>query len=135
MYRRINVKDKNISVRLEENRISIKSDAQLSELVTAMPEASTDALVSAIKKEFCAQFNKEFDVADASIAVEIWGHIYAEKFANAIKAIVPAKLVDGFADKICTSCEVINIGEKDNDGNRFIWDWLAAFKPTIAGLL
>jgi len=30
---------------------------------------------------------------------------------------------------------VINIGKKDNDNNRFVWDWLAAFKPVIAAML
>jgi hypothetical protein len=32
-------------------------------------------------------------------------------------------------------CKVINIGRKDHDNNRFIWDWLAAFKPIIAAML
>jgi hypothetical protein len=105
------------------------------ELITEMPEAATDELVSAIKKEFCAQFNKDFGVANASIAVEIWGHVFAEKFANAVKAITSIKLVDELAEKICLKCEVINIGKKDHDNNRFVWDWLAACKPIIAAML
>ncbi len=100
-----------------------------------MPETATDELVSAIKKEFRIQFNKEFDVADNSLAVEIWGHVFAEKFANAIKKIIPGKLTDSFAQKISLHCEEINIGKKDNDSNRIIWDWLAVFKPAIAAML
>lgn len=135
MYRRINVRDKNISVRLQEDRIMVKSDDQLSELLTEMPEAATDELICLIKNEYHTQLNKNFDVEDASIAVEIWGHVYAEKFANAIRKIAPLKLADELAEKICSSCEVINIGTKDHDGNRFVWDWLATFKPAIARLL
>ena len=135
MYRSISIRNKNISVRLRENSIAITSDEQLLSLVTEMPEAATDELVSAIKREFCAQFNREFDVKDASMAVEIWGHVFAEKFANAVKAITPVKFVDELAEKICAHCEVINIGEKDHDNNRFVWDWLAAFKPVIAAML
>ena len=135
MYRSISVKNKNISVQLHENSIAILSDEQLLSLITEMPEAATDELVLAIKKEFYAQFNREFDVTDASIAVEIWGHVFTEKFANAVKSITAIKLVDELAEKICAHCEVINIGEKDHDNNRFVWDWLAAFKPVIAAML
>jgi hypothetical protein len=135
MYRSISIRDKNISVQLREKSIAIISNGQLLELITEMPEAATDELVSAIKKEFRAQFNKDFGVANASIAVEIWGHVFAEKFANAVKAITSIKLVDELAEKICLQCEVINIGEKDHDNNRFVWDWLAALKPIIAAML
>jgi hypothetical protein len=135
MYQSFTIINKIISVKLQHNRISIRTDDQLFELITTMPESATDELVATIKKEYHAQFNKDFEVSDASIAVEIWGHVYAEKFVSAVKAISPVKLIDELAEKIYTSCAVINIGNKDNDGNRFIWDWLAAFKPAIARLL
>lgn len=135
MVRTIRVGDKNISVRLHLNSIAIISDEQLLALITEMPEAATDELVSAIKKEFHAQFNKDFDVANASMAVEIWGHVFAEKFATAVKTITSIRFVDQLAEKICLHCEVINIGNKDHDNNRFVWDWLAAFKPIIAAML
>lgn len=135
MYRSINIRDKNISVQLKENSIRIISDEQLQVLVTKMPEAITDEFVLTLKREFHTQFNREFAVTDASMAVEIWGHIFAEKFANAIKEITPVKIADELAEKICLRCEVINIGEKNHDKNRFMWDWLAPFKPVIAAML
>ena len=100
-----------------------------------MPEAATDDLVSAIKKEYYAQFNKPFDVTDASIAVEIWGHIFAGKFADTVKSVTRVKLADKLAEKVSSRCEVINIGRKGNDNNRFVWDWLASFKSIIAAML
>ena len=135
MYRIISIRDKNISVRFQENRICIIGDADLVALVTEMPEAATDELVSAIKKEYHDLFNKDFDVTDASMAVEIWGHVFAERFADAVKDIAPVKLVNSLAQKISAHCEVINIGKKDHDNNRIIWDWLAAFKPAIAAII
>jgi hypothetical protein len=135
MYRSIRARHKNISVSLKENMINIINDDQLSGLVTEMPEAATEELVSAIKKEYHDRFNKDFEVTDASMAVEIWGHVFTEKFADAVKGLAPVKLVNSFAEKISAHCEVINIGERDHDSNRFIWDWLAAFKPAIAALL
>jgi len=135
MYKSISIRNKNVSVRFHERRIGIISDEQLLSVVTEMPEAATDELVSAIKKEFHAQFNKDFDVSDASMAVEIWGHVFTEKFADAVKEMVPVKLVNSLAEKISSHCEVINIGKKDHDRNRFVWDLLAAFKPAIAAML
>jgi len=135
MYRSISVRNKNISVELKENNIAIISDEQLLSLINEMPEAATDELVSAIKKEFHTLFNKEFGVKDASIAVEIWGHVFAEKFASTVKSISDIKPVDALAEKICLHCEVINIGEKHHDNNRFIWDCLAPFKQIIASML
>ena len=135
MYRSINIRDKNIAVQLHENRIAIINDEQLHAVVTEMPETATDELVSAIKKEFLVQFNKDFEVTNASMAVEIWGHVFAEKFANAVKAITSVKLVDELAEKISLHCEVINIGEKNHDNNRFVWDWLASFKQIIGAIL
>lgn len=100
-----------------------------------MPEAVTDELVLALKKEYHVRFNKDFGVTDASMAVEIWGHVFAEKFADTVKAIAPVKLVDELAEKISLHCEVINIGEKKHDRNRIVWDWLAAFKPALGAML
>lgn len=135
MYHNISIRDKNISVRLQENKIGIKSDEQLSALVTEMPEAATDELIGAIKNEFYLQFNKDFGVDDDSMAVEIWGHVFTERFADAVKALSPVKIVDDLAERISSHCEVINIGKKEHDRNRFVWDLLATFKPAIAMML
>ena len=120
---------------MHENSIGIINDAQLAELVSETPHNTTDDLVAAIKREYHEHFNKDFDVTDASMAVEIWGHVFAEKFADAVKTISPVKLVDELAEKITSHCEVINIGEKKHDRNRFIWDMLAPFKAAIAVML
>ena len=135
MYKSISIRNKNVSVRFHERRIGIISDEQLLSVVTEMPEAATDELVSAIKKEYHNKFNKDFEVADASMAVEIWGHVYAESFAAAIKSLSPFGFVDSLADKVIGHCEVIDMGESGRDNNRFIWDRLASFKSSIAGLL
>jgi hypothetical protein len=135
VYQIINIRDKNISVQLEENMVDIISDEQLLELATKMPEAATDELVSTIKREYHTQFSKDFSVTDASMAVEIWGHIYAEEFAEAVETATSVKLVDELAEKIKAHCEVINIGTRGHDYNRIIWDTLSPFKQPIAALL
>lgn len=135
MFRSIYIRNNNVSVQFQEHKIAIINNEQLATLLKKAAESATDELVSAIKKEFHIQFNKDLDVSDASMAVEIWGHVFTEKFANAINELVPGKLTDSFAEKINSHCEVINIGEKDYDHNRFIWDWLSVLKSAIAAVL
>jgi hypothetical protein len=99
MYESIRTRNKNISVRLRENGIAILNDEELFALITEMPEAATDEFVFALKSEFYQRFNKDFGVANASIAVEIWGHVFADKFADAVKAITSCKIFEGLAEK------------------------------------
>src|SRR5690348_617315 len=105
MYSTISIKDKDISVVMHENSIEIINDTQLAELVSETRGDATDDLVAAIKKEYHEHFNKDFNVTDASMAIEIWGHVFAEKFADTVKAISPVKLVDELAEKITSHCE------------------------------
>jgi hypothetical protein len=135
MYKSISIRNKNVSVRFHERRIGIISDEQLLSVVTEMPEAATDELVSAIKKEFHAQFNKDFDVSDASMAVEIWGHVFTEKFADAVKEMAPLKLVNSLAEKISSHCDVINIGKKDHDRQPFYMGFACCLLTGIAAML
>lgn len=131
----INVLGRNVKLTMTQHKIKLVNDAELAALLSQQMEASTDALVSAMKAAFKQQNAKEFDVSDNSIAVEIWGHVYAESFAETVKNLSPFGFIDSIADKVIFHCEVIDIGEADRDNNRFIWDRLASFKSKIAGLL
>ena len=59
----------------------------------------------------------------------------AAKLGTAYGRRLVPQVVDELADKIRMHWEVINIGEKDHDHNRFIWDGLAVFKRAIAAIL
>ena len=135
MKKDITIRDKAITVLFHCNRIGIISNEALFELVKKLPEAAMEEFISAVKKEYYDNYNKDFNVSDDSIAVEIWGHIFAEQFADTIKSLTNIKLIDSLAERINTHCEIINIGEREHDNNRFVWDGLAAFKPAIRALL
>ena len=135
MKKDIIIRDKTITVLFHRDRIGIISNDELFELIKKMPEAATEEFISAVKKEYYDHYNKDFNISDDSITVEIWGHIFADQFADAIKSLTNIKLIDNLAEKINAHCEVINIGERGHDNNRFLWDGLAAFKPAIKALL
>jgi hypothetical protein len=131
----INVRDKIINIDMREHIIHINNNDALTSLLAEETEAATDELVCEIKKIYRALFNNDFDVADKSIAVEIWAHVYVEKFADAVATLTSINFIDELAEKIIERCEIIDIGESGYDYNRFVWDNLAYLKSTIAKLL
>lgn len=135
MEKELQVLGRNIKVAMTQHKIKLVNDTELAALLAQQTEAATDALVTAMKTSFREQNGKEFDVSDHSVAVEIWGHVYAESFAEAVKSLSPFGFIDTLADKVIGHCEVIDIGETGRDSNRFIWDRLASFKSNIAALL
>ena len=135
MHTSVSVRGKNIDTQLNLHAIRIWNNDELSNLLSENSEAATDELTVHIHTEYLKLFDTEFKVSNASIAVEIWAHVYAEKFAEAVKSFSEIEFIDKIADKIIYHAEIIDIGEKGHDNNRFIWDGLAVFKSAIAGLL
>jgi hypothetical protein len=127
--------DERIKLELKSHAIRIFNNDALWAMLEKNAEAATEQLILDIKKKYFELFNTDFKVSDASIAVEIWGHVYAEKFAEAIKNFSSINFVDKIAEKILHHAEIIDIGETGYDDNRFVWDSLAVFKSVIAGLL
>lgn len=131
----ISIRDKAISIDMKEHIMHIKNNDALTNLLAEDTEAATDELVLKIKKQYHTLFNKDFEVADKSIAVEIWAHVYVEKFSDAVASLTSINFIDELAEKIIERCEIIDIGENGYDYNRFVWDNLAYLKSTIAKLL
>jgi hypothetical protein len=129
------INNQSISLQLNLHAIKIFNSDALSSILAQNTEATTQKLVDSVKTEYLKLFNVDFDVSDNSMAVEIWAHIYAEKFAEAVKNFSSISFVDKIAEKIMQHTEVIDIGERGHDDNRFVWDGLAVFKSAIAGLL
>lgn len=131
----ITIGDKQIIVLLHKQRVGIVNDAALQALLSHQPEQHTDTLAEAIKNEYVRLFNQEFDVSANSLVVEIWGHLFADKFAVAVKNLSPFAAVDALSEKVSARCSIINVGEKSNDNNRLFWDLLAPLKPAIAAFI
>ena len=131
----INVRNYNLTVEMKLHALSILNNNELQLLLKQDAEASTDEFVTRIKTEHFNLFNIDFKVSDMSMAVEIWAHVYAEKFAEAVKNFSSINLIDKIAEKIMQHAEIIDIGEKGHDDNRFVWDALSVFKSGIASLL
>ena len=125
----------NVHVQVKLHAIKIRNDDTLADLLKVDTVLSTEKLIEKIKREYFKLFTEEFKVSDNSMAIEIWGHVYAEKFADAVENFSSVKFIDAIANKILKHAEIIDIGERGHDDNRFVWDGLAGFKSVIAGLL
>lgn len=79
-------------------------------------------LANSIRDTYENLFSKVLGVSADSIAVEILGHVYFEDFMETLGNKIPLKMMDTLNEKVRSRCEEINIGEKENDHNRFFWD-------------
>ena len=131
----LSVRGKMVTIQLAQHIVRITNDNGLTTLLSADTKAATYELVTAIKKVYYQQFNTSFHVSDASIAIEIWGHVYVEKMAMWLQSLTSIKVMQKITKKLIYHCELIDIGERKHDGNRFVWDWLTAFTPVIERLL
>lgn len=129
------VRGNSIKVQLEKGAVHITNDKELWGLLNEQTEAGTDDLINLLKAAYKDLFGQSLDISDASLAVEIWGHVYFEYFALIFEQLVSLGVVKQMADKITTYCEIIDCGETGKDGNRFFWDMAAPFKKQIARML
>ncbi|MBS1747481.1 MAG: hypothetical protein JST21_15040 [Bacteroidetes bacterium] len=129
------IQNKNISVKFKEHILHVFTDAELKSLLSQKTEVLTDELVEAILLKYRSLFNTDFTVSRKSLAVEIWGHIYADKLMIALQSVAIFGFMKRLIERFKKRFEKIDIGEKGHDYNRFLWDFLAKFKPRIAKLL
>ena len=63
------------------------------------------------------------------MAIEIYGHIYPEKLAKAIKELPLPNFVDQAMKNLIEKADIIDSGEESIDQNRKIWDVIAKVIP------
>ncbi len=99
------IEGRTVSACLNLHAIKIFNNDELVQALKHKTEAATDELVIKLKAAYFKTFNTEFKVLNTSIAVEIWAHIYAEKFAEALKSFSSIKFIDLIARQNYLSCE------------------------------
>lgn len=124
-----------VRVVLRDGLIQISNDEGLRGLLQDDMIARTEHLVAAVKADYEKCMDKPLAISDDSLVVEIWAHVYAERFTLALKQAVDLALIDAAADFVIRRSEVIDCGERSKDSNRFFWDLLASFKAFLARFL
>lgn len=108
-----------ISIKCSDKLLQIKNDGALRRFLDD-PQTNgsvliADYAVALYKKEM----NKELKISRDSLAIEILGHVYVDKFADAASKV---KALEAAMKSIRNRTDVIDCGEGDIDSNRKIWD-------------
>ncbi|RZL41309.1 MAG: hypothetical protein EOP00_25080 [Pedobacter sp.] len=133
--RRYNLDGHRLLVEFDEKLIRVKKPKTLRKFLSEDIEDRSANLVKQIKTSYFELFDKELDISNDSLIIEIWGHAYASYFARAMKNLIKLNLIENFADFIINRSDTIDCGESDVDSNRVFWDVLANFKGIILTFL
>jgi hypothetical protein len=107
---------------MEEGAVILHNSESLENLLQKNSYDNAMQLANKIQSAYEANFSRVLNISEASIAVEILGHVYFENFMETIGNKIPIKMVDTICENIRSRCAEINIGEKDRDHNRVFWD-------------
>jgi hypothetical protein len=125
----------NVIVQFEPKLIRIQGSKQLLAFLRTDLNANTLKFVKSIKADYLMLIGKPLKVTNASLMVEIWGHLYASKFAIAVNELIKLSIIQNITEKVTKRSDTIDCGEADLDSNRRFWDVLAKFKSTIIRFL
>ncbi|MEE1946737.1 hypothetical protein VRU48_16555 [Pedobacter sp. KR3-3] len=124
-----------LPVVFKDGVIQINGPEDLQRFLSADIDNRTLVLVALIKSDYLLRTNQALAIEDDSMIVEIWGHVYASHFAEALKNLVQMHLIEQMADFIIHRADTIDCGERDKDNNRVFWDLLSNFKGLILEFL
>ncbi|SFG58586.1 hypothetical protein [Pedobacter insulae] len=120
-----------VSVLYSPKLVQIIGSTQLLTFLNHNLSLNTLQLAKLIKADYQRLFGKRLKITNASLMVEIWGHLYASHFANVIKELIKLKVIGDLTALINKRSDTIDCGEADIDTNRGIWDTLSKFNHII----
>ncbi|MBC7616444.1 MAG: hypothetical protein H7202_10295 [Pedobacter sp.] len=107
-----------VEVRFEPKLIRVMSTPELLVFLRNDLNKHTIRLVKLIKADYLILIGTPLKITNASLMVEIWGHLYASKFAKLLERMVRFKIIE----KIKERSDTIDCGETGIDSNRKFWD-------------
>ena len=129
-----------IGIYIYDQFILIKNDEKLLKYLAKTGIGSVE-LAKYLKKKYKDIMKKDINITVNSLAIEILGHVYIDKFAKSMKKLHLDKTwqekINQFSNSLLSHTDVIDCGEKDVDSNREIWDMLSQefYKDIIFWLL
>ncbi|MGF1924345.1 MAG: hypothetical protein ACQUHE_09220 [Bacteroidia bacterium] len=120
---------------IQPGLIRIQGSEELLVFLSKDLNKHTLMLVRSIKADYLAEIGKPLKVTNSSLMVEIWGHLYASKFAIIAQELIKLKVVKDMTQFVIQRSDTIDCGETELDSNRKFWDMLSKFKTVIVKLL
>lgn len=129
-----------ISICYEEKIVRVRTDAALMAFL-AEPGRGAEALAGHIAARYCEKLGCALEITGRSLAVELLAHAYCDALLLRMAALaekLPGQLgtrLKQAAGQLQQHTDIIDIGEKSVDSNRWLFDDLAPFYPVICGIL
>lgn len=123
----IKVNDQEISYFLSEKAIHIDNNEALKSAILK-PQASTQ-IAEKILDDHKQHYHVVLPISPVSLAAEIYGHVFPEKMAEAMKKIPMPDKLEQTLDLVLEKTDIIDAGHESIDGNRKIWDAIAKIVP------
>jgi hypothetical protein len=124
-----------VSVIYSPKLVRITGSKQLLIFLNTNLRANSLKLAKLIKADYLIIVGRRLKITNASLMVEIWGHLYASHFANAVKELIKLNIVGDLTDLVTRRSDKIDCGEADIDSNRKFWDMLSKFNHIIVKCL
>ena len=116
-----------ITYYLSDKAVHIDNNEELKSIIKNPKTAI--ALAGKLKERYYQRYGSELSVTELSMAIEIYGHIYPEKIAGAVKSIPIPDFIEDRLDNLMDKTDFIDSGEVSIDQNRKIWDAIAKIIP------
>ncbi|MDO5714079.1 MAG: hypothetical protein Q4Q07_06560 [Tissierellia bacterium] len=127
-FKKLTIENNNININVEEEKwIRIRHDKDLEK---ALEELGNLPIAKRAKEEYRKRHGKDIQIETNSLAVEISGHVLPGDVSYKIQELNLGKTINKLMEEIQRHTDIIDCGEKEVDGNRFIWDMLQ-IKPLI----
>lgn len=130
---------KGIRIDLKPASAHIHNDRHLLDYLHS-DDPTARSLAGYILQAYPRLFDRELAISQDSLAIEIIGHIFADRMAESIDTIL-SKIapnskgpVARLLDRVERAAEVIDCGEASVDSNRRVWDALVPIRSVIFAL-
>jgi len=128
--------DNQIEYTLKDRIIRLKNTDALKDYLQEDGNGSLE-LADFLRGEYEKRYHRELAITRHSLAIEILGHVFFDSLSLGIMRLLEqngssaALSVRDQLHKIESHAAVIDCGEKSEDGNRWVWDFLAPFHGLI----
>ena len=124
-----------IKVDLQPGIIRVYSDSELWRFLNGHVHERFNLLAQTIKNNYKNLFNEDLVISNDSLIVEILVHVYCDYVGLKFNSVIKLTPLNNFVKKLLLRAEIVDCGEKEKDSNRWVWDFLARFKPIFVKML
>ena len=120
-----------IEIIFEEKVWRIPSSVALHQFIEADANHLNE-LYEMLQQDHIKMFGVPINITRSSFVVEIWAHLFVEKFLQLGKHFTWLPFLEKLYDQVTHHTSVIDCGEEDIDSNRRLWDMLAKVYNPVA---